>query len=55
MAWLALSILGHTHKGVGKSKLYKELGAKVCLRAASRPQEHLNSEGWQFEHLRDCT
>jgi len=33
----------------------KELCAKVCLSVASRLQECVNSEGRQFEHLRDCT
>ena len=33
----------------------KELFAKVCLNVASRLQECVNNEGWQFEHLRDCT
>jgi len=32
-----------------------ELCAKVCLSVASRLQECVNNEGWQFEHLHDCT
>jgi len=29
----------------------KELCTKVCLSVASRLQECVNNEGWQFEHL----